>query len=841
MYSSGVQLTVTKNKMAPVLLGLVAAAGIVYLLGRNRGKPRVVTQGRQSQPMGDGGLPATSHSGLTEGQLGNDAQERVSAAQSSTSAAAEEMPAPAEAARPEIERSSAGSPNSDENIPPASGATEQPPVIEPGLTQAAAATAAGPVVTGAAEGTADATPSEKDIPLAALDAPALAAATETLLAGEGVAAPAAEGTPLVVTDNGSRASEGALLVLAAQVATPPAIIAIDDQDSVPPGLEVPEDQGSNEETSAASVELSAAMAQEITEEPAASASAEDSQPWAGPEIAEREEITPSAFTDGRTAAESTHPVRALPPIEAQVTESGPDNALADGSEAETSDGAGEEPAPAAAPETENTAVEGETGAPAEVEPAPVDAGPVELDEPVFEPEPGPDEEELSRVGQPVRRYQPPRQKVPRPPKERALKQEVTRTPRPEETLEIRVHLAFDRFYFCTVSLLPERIADVEDDIEARDGRLSIQLTAQEDWYQDLEFGDIGEKLRNGLELRAVLPDKRQVRWLLTRREIYVLATHPRTHAYVSTNRLALGRSDAVLCVTEMAAQTEALLMAAGCQGYVKFGNNEGAPQGWTGFRGVLPSVPLPLDEGIDPFYPLKPAPDIEIALEGGVWLRNSAYLAGYPPKIKLYGQHAGGIRVFIDGREARLTPEGTLVDEGSEAPGPHNVLCEGLSCSRSYSIEEPPESWEPWAAYSFRQADICGPLIQPKTEAADDRFFSGPMSNPLLIGAVPGQMFRCSSRKAAVWKGYVPFDVVWALPGQPLACDKRTARIIPFGTTPPAPLNQRRQRTEAEIRWGAAILDAARKGLRIESASGAAPECWQEYKKIARNIRRSRR
>jgi hypothetical protein len=246
---------------------------------------------------------------------------------------------------------------------------------------------------------------------------------------------------------------------------------------------------------------------------------------------------------------------------------------------------------------------------------------------------------------------------------------------------------------------------------------------------------------------------------------------------------------------------------------------------------------LPLDSGIDPFYALKPAPDIDIELQGGVCLHHSVWLAGYPPQIKLFGQTNGAVKLVIDGKEAHQSPLGTFTVDGHDRPGRHSVYCEGLSCSRSYSIEEPPDSWQQWPAYHFDDADICGPLVYPRSEIAGRRSFTVPMSNPLLIGAEPGQIFRCSPRGVSSWKGFVPFDVVWALPSQPLICDKRTARIIQFGDIRPAASDARMKRDKG---WSNAILDASRKGLRIDNSSANAAASWREYKKVAKSIRRSR-
>lgn len=437
------------------------------------------------------------------------------------------------------------------------------------------------------------------------------------------------------------------------------------------------------------------------------------------------------------------------------------------------------------------------------------------------------------------RYRPPPQRPPRQGTARPVNQTPERADRPHEVeLEIRVRLKFDRFSLCEIGFLPEHTPEVENELDVRLGGISLHLLAQEDWYEDLRFENIGERLLQGIELKGLLADHRCVRWLLTGRDIYVLASHERASGFVSTARLVLGRSHVVLCLATLLPQVEAILNEAGCQGYTKLEEAHGVPSGWVGLRGVAPTKALPLNSGSDPFYAIKPAPDIEVEFEDGVCLRNSVWLAGFPPRIKLFGQANGPVKVLIDGKEASHTAEGSFVVDGYDHSGQHAVYCEGLSCSRSYSIEEPPDSWLEWAAYNFGQADICGPLVQLTPEAAKRRIFSVPMSNPLLLGAEPGQIFRCSPRSVANWKGFVPFDVVWALPGQPLSCDKKTARILQFTDAPLALSNKHRNRA---LGWSTAILDASRKGLRIENSSPDAAVLWREYKKVARNIWRGAR
>ena len=236
------------------------------------------------------------------------------------------------------------------------------------------------------------------------------------------------------------------------------------------------------------------------------------------------------------------------------------------------------------------------------------------------------------------RYRPPVQRPAGAVSTQGAKREPSRAVPVEVLADIRVHLTFERGGFCNFSLLPEHTPGLDEEISVKSGTGGLSLLAQGDWYQDLQFPDIGRLLRDGLELIGRLGSGQRGRWLLTGRDLYVLASHPRASGFVSTNRLALGRSHVVLCTLESLEAVEAVLNEAGCAGYTKIDQSYGVPPEWIALRGVAPANAIPLSLGTDPFYAVKPAPDIEIELEGGLWLRNSVWVAGYPPRIKLLGQ-----------------------------------------------------------------------------------------------------------------------------------------------------------------------------------------------------------
>jgi hypothetical protein len=444
----------------------------------------------------------------------------------------------------------------------------------------------------------------------------------------------------------------------------------------------------------------------------------------------------------------------------------------------------------------------------------------------------------NEAGRPAQRYRPPTQKSPRTASTRTRSEEPNGKRSSESALDIFVHLTFDRSSFCTIGFLPKLAPELGEEVDAMSGKEAWRLLAQEDWYQDIQPEDMGDRLRYGIELRAMSADQRPVRWQLKGRDFCVLAGHPRASGYLSTPRLLLGRTDVVLCINEMASEVESVLAAAGCEGYTKIGESLGVPAGWVGFRGVLPTKALSLDSEVDQLYALKPAPDIEIDFEGGIRLRNSIWLAGYPPQIKLYGQTNSAGRILIDGKEAEGSAEGSLIADGYDQVGDHSVYCEGQSRSRTYSVEAPPDSWDRWTSYRFERASVCGPLVQLESKGVVSKPITIPMSNPVLIGSEPGQIFQCSARSVGRWRGFVPFDVVWALPAQPFTSDKRTARIIQFADKPIAPVNLE---TKRAVSWCNAILDASRKGLRIESDYSDSSVRWREYRNAARKLQRTRR
>ena len=431
------------------------------------------------------------------------------------------------------------------------------------------------------------------------------------------------------------------------------------------------------------------------------------------------------------------------------------------------------------------------------------------------------------------------------------------TPGQSAAIEVRVRVLFRHAGYCIVSLLPKRLPGLPEELVARSPAGDVELRAlQEDWYQDVVPDHLADLLRAGF---VWVDPNATHEWRLSGREVFVLARGTIHRGFVSCARLTLGRDHVVLCTTGRLRAVGDALRAAGCTGWTELADDDGAPPGWLVLREIRPQRPVPLSSDADIMNVLRPLPDIEIALEGGIRIAYNTWLLGYPPAIRIYGY--GGPEctesVLIDGQEAADSERGGYTTPGWDAAGDHQVSC--ASTSRSYSVVRSQSNWPYWSAHSLsipgargepRDFEFCGPLVRPVTanpQLPQRRVIQVSPTNPVLLGARPGEVFF-AHRRNEVWGAQClelpPFDPLWALPAQPLLCDKRTNRIVLVGQ-PAAevddvswpPLTQR-----ANIAlWCQFVLDASRKGLAIEPASSTTHNLWREHKRRARTLWRKLR
>jgi hypothetical protein len=344
-----------------------------------------------------------------------------------------------------------------------------------------------------------------------------------------------------------------------------------------------------------------------------------------------------------------------------------------------------------------------------------------------------------------------------------------------------------------------------------------------------------------------------------------LARHGELNGFVSAPRLTLGQEHVVLCVAERLAEVRATIALTGSPEPTLLNLGSGIPAGWVGLRGITPHTPLPASEAGDILDALRPLAEVEIALEGGIRIGRQTWLNGYPPAIRLRGDTSTIGVVTIDGHEATASADGCYAVPGFDSVGEHAVWCP--SDSRTYAIRDGAESWEAWDAYTWSLGDlaagdiqsrpaICGVLVRPPGVVRSGRHaVVVPASNPLVIGAYPGQIEMCMPRsdlRAGVCVGFPSFEPIWAIPADPLHSDKRTSRVLLLGTLQPvaeetdfgANRGERRSRSRHRrhiYAWSAAILVASRKRLQTQPSRPEIVDLWKTYRRCAEALRRSDR
>jgi hypothetical protein len=458
-------------------------------------------------------------------------------------------------------------------------------------------------------------------------------------------------------------------------------------------------------------------------------------------------------------------------------------------------------------------------------------------------------------------YRPPSRVAPAPRSPSVAQTADTSSSKPESATagkraaRVELRILFERGgHHCTVSLLPVRPQGVPEECTLSSATGSIDLVAlEEEWYQDVVPENIGSLLRTGF---VWMDDSTGQEWMLAGREIFVLAKGTKHRGFISCPRLVLGREHVVLCTTTRLSEVERILTEAGCGRWSHWGESDGAPAGWTVLcerdnaghvRGLVPRNPLPLD-GADILDVLRPLPEIEIVLEEGVRIGYNSWLSGEPPTVRIYGDVEGTQTVLIDGHEATRSAQGAYTAPGWDESGVHHVWCGGITSK--YSLITGESNLRPWSAHSFGRVTICGPLVRPFTDddpsdRNDRHVIEIATTNPILLGAQPGEIVIASPRRDVLGARCITspsFYPIWALPAQPLHCDKESTRVLLIGDvvaprTDPVPRG-RRNGAPAVEHWWRVILEASQKGLLVTPGTAAATGLWNQYKRRARELRR---
>jgi hypothetical protein len=446
-----------------------------------------------------------------------------------------------------------------------------------------------------------------------------------------------------------------------------------------------------------------------------------------------------------------------------------------------------------------------------------------------------------------------------PPKYQALRARASvppmterKTPTPRllagEGPQLRVHIVFDRrgSSLRSLTLIPEWRAGMPLDLEVTGTHGDFALSRLGDSCEDVVLPEIGAALRSGVVWHGKGPERRW-HWVLSGRELYVLSGDAGFHGFVSLPRLLLGADHVVLATIERRAEVKAALVQAGCgEPEIMDETTEGVPSGWLLFRHVKPTHSVPARDESDILNALRPVAEVEPHFVGGIQLAGRSWLFGHPPRICFTGDLGGNFEVRIDGQPANVSPDGRYTAPGWELEGRHSFWFAGRL--RKYLLIRGTGHWNAWDAHDFGTgASICGPCTLPQSQACryQVRVF---VQNPVLVGAVPGQVFRCNLRADLGNKAlllYVPFAPVWALPVDDSHVNKRTARIVLAGGL------QSVRRTQVKITgrsadpsiaaWCAVIKGAGRKGLPLATEEKGAVVLWREYRREAKQLWRKMR
>lgn len=423
--------------------------------------------------------------------------------------------------------------------------------------------------------------------------------------------------------------------------------------------------------------------------------------------------------------------------------------------------------------------------------------------------------------------------TPRPiPRSRSTR--ITPTARVSQTsLEVRLQLMISRSGDVHTAFLFKRPDGFPVSLTIKVRSKELPLSAYGDEWYAAEVADptfLPDALRQGFIASERVTGNSRTSWMLSAgREIYVAAPQPGLGGFYAAPRLALGCTQIVLVREHLQAQALELLEETCGKPVPHFAQDRAHLSGWVVFGPVLPLKPLAQVPGEEAMNLLRPLPDISILLEGGLCLRDTEWLEGFPPQITVAGSVPQGERVLIDAIAASADFTGAYKTPGCYSAADHTIWCAGIS--RSYSISPPPQSWQSWQAHAQRRGSVCGALSNYQEVNPRAQLVTILSSNTVLIGAEPGEM-HVGAGQGGEWMGIVPFAPVWALPANPFQCRKNTARIVLRASISVTRGGASRYKARAVKAWCRAILDCQRKGLTLESPSAAA--LWDGYVRAAR-------
>ena len=323
----------------------------------------------------------------------------------------------------------------------------------------------------------------------------------------------------------------------------------------------------------------------------------------------------------------------------------------------------------------------------------------------------------------------------REPQQKRNKSAQTR--RQQISLSVSVRAVFGRRNSVQISLLPARSEGLDEEIQVDGPDGDETWFGQDEWYGDFSPADIGKYLSSGMRWAS-----NGVTWVLSPRDVYVLAPNSTISAFVTATRLLLNENQLVLCRDGRQELVRNELEMAGCAGFEQ-SSARGIPEGWVLFVDVCPTNAVVHEESVGILNILRPIQDVDILFEGGIRLTHKKWLHGHPPRIRIRGVSDQDQEVSIDDQPARLDADGSYKTLMAFELGQHVVFCGGAAAG--FEIVDGQESWELFVAHAYTidrdshsELSVCGPTVMGHGEQS-----LVPTTNRCLIGAQPGQISIC--------------------------------------------------------------------------------------------------
>lgn len=459
----------------------------------------------------------------------------------------------------------------------------------------------------------------------------------------------------------------------------------------------------------------------------------------------------------------------------------------------------------------------------------------------------------------IRRHWP--RRPPRPSRYRPPSQEPVTVPQPsrsrhpmrqarKQRFDLTLRLLFQRSGHFRLGLLPQRRAELPEEIAlGPEGNRHTVAAVHDGWYEDIYPEELSALLVDGISWEGRSESEVLGYWTLSGRDLYVLTTHNDLNGFAQATRLKIGREHIVLCRNSLLALVEPILHQVGCAGFIKLDESHGAPSGWTVIRGapserkvirgIVPTNVVSVESGPEILSILQSEPDLEIDLQGGIYLQQATWLHGFPPRICVSGDLRPEVEVFIDGNMAVAGDDGSFTNQGYDAVGEHAVSIPVANTSKTYRMTEGEVGWTLWDAHSLAGVQLCGPLLMASDTSAMPRAVVVPSSNSVILGAKPGDIAYCPRIRGPRQVGCVTFHAVWAIPFDAFGCDRKTTiiRLLSARRLVQTQRHQFRGKKAARVMaWSAAILNASRKGLLVDTSDPHGPVLWKEYKSHARSL-----